>query len=294
MCYSDVHILYLGVKKLSESFTAQSIELPGQEVSLNVEVEIEKQFEPSFLGEEYRILTIKLINAANIPESWVGNNFTAALPVPRENNETIGVNFVGKSENGNIEGPVQLNWHSTEGTGLPKPDGKCKIASPEDQNGEKITHPSNGPMIQWNTERRILMSKTDTDVFQNRIAKFAKYLPVEIARAKEPEGTKKGKGKQEENEFQNHGIALINLSPLLYPGVTAVKGAFSVHGYTDQVLASSGYVTSIMEELNRCGSSLNIDQRVRSARQKANTTASNASDISGRVSNTFSDWSILS
>ena len=94
--------MYLGVKKLSESFTAQSIELPGQEVSLNVEVEIEKQFEPSFLSEEYRILTIKLINAANIPESWVGNNFTAALPVPRENNETIGVNFVGKSENGNI------------------------------------------------------------------------------------------------------------------------------------------------------------------------------------------------
>ena len=44
-------------------------------------------------------------------------------------------------------------------------------------------------MIHWNTERRILMSKTDTDVFQNRIATFAKYLPVEIARAKEPEGT---------------------------------------------------------------------------------------------------------
>ena len=130
------------------------------------------------------------MNAGNIPESWVGNNFTAALPVPRENNETIGVNFIGKSENGNIDGPVQLNWHSTEGTGLPKPQGLCKIASPEDQNGEKITHASNGPMIQWNTERRILMSKTDTDVFQNRIATFAKYLPVEIARAKEPEGTR--------------------------------------------------------------------------------------------------------
>ena len=97
------------------------------------------------------------------------------------------------------------------------------------------------------------------------------------------EGTKKGKGKQEENEFQNHGIALVNLSPLLYPGVTAVKGAFSVHGYTDHVLSSSGYVTSIMEELNRCGSSLNVDQRVRSARPKANTTASNASDISSGI-----------
>jgi len=191
----DLAAFLSGVKKLSESFTAQSIELPGQEVSLNVEVEIEKQFEPSFLGEEYRILTIKLINAANIPESWVGNNFTAALPVPRENNETIGVNFIGKSENGNIDGPVQLNWHSTEGTALPKLGGNCKIASPEDQNGEKITHQSTGPMIQWNTERRILMSKTDTDVFQNRIAKFAKYLPVEIARAKEPEGTKKRKRK---------------------------------------------------------------------------------------------------
>ena len=99
------------------------------------------------------------------------------------------MNFIGKSENTNIDGGVKLNWHSTDGAGLQKPGGFCKIASPEDQNGEKITHPSDGPMIHWNTERRILMSKTDTDVFQNRIATFAKYLPVEIARAKEPEGT---------------------------------------------------------------------------------------------------------
>ena len=101
---------------------------------------------------------------------------------------TIGVNFVGKSETGNIDGPVQLNWHSSEGGSCPKSNGFCTLAPPEDQNGEKITHALNGPMINWNSERRILMSKQDSDVFQNRIAKFAKYLPVEVARAKEPEG----------------------------------------------------------------------------------------------------------
>ena len=77
-------------------------------MSLNVEIEIEKQFVSSFLGEDYRILTIKLLNAGNIPESWVGNNFTASLPIPKENNETIGNNYIstiGKAmDDCNIDG----------------------------------------------------------------------------------------------------------------------------------------------------------------------------------------------
>ena len=112
------------------------------------------------------------------------------------------------------------------------------------------------------------MSRADSEIFQSRIAKFAKYLPIEVARAREPEGAKKGKGKQDQdNDLQNHGVALVNLSPLLYPGVSAVKGVFPIQGYTDHILASSGYSTSVAEELNRCGSNLNIDQRIRSAKE---------------------------
>jgi len=144
------------------------------------------------------------------------------------------------------------------------------------QNGENIKSVRQGPQVTWNTERRILMSRGDSEIFQNRIAKFAKFLPIEVARAREPEGAKKGKAKQEDNDLQNHGLALVNLSPLLYPGVAAVKGVFPVQGYNDHILSTSGYASSVAEELNRSGSNLNIDQRIRSAKAKA----SNASDIS--------------
>ena len=61
------------------------------------------------------------------------------------------------------------------------------------------------------------MSRADSEIFQSRIAKFAKYLPIEVARAREPEGAKKGKGKQDQdNDLQNHGVALVNLSPILF------------------------------------------------------------------------------
>ena len=74
----------------------------------------------------------------------------------------------------------------------------------------------------------------------------------------------KGKGKQEENELQNHGLAMVNLSPLLYPGVKSVRGTFSVQPYTDQTMLSSGFTASIAEEMHRSGSSLQLDQKLKS------------------------------
>ena len=57
---------------------------------------------------------------------------------------------------------------------------------------------------------------------------------------------------------------MVNLSPLLYPGVKSVRGAFSVQPYTDQAMMSSGFSASIAEEMHRSGSTLQVDQRLKS------------------------------
>ena len=41
------------------------------------------------------------------------------------------------------------------------------------------------------------------------------------------------KGKDDDSSTCCHGIAWINLAPLLYPGVTRVKGAALVHPYIE-------------------------------------------------------------
>ena len=42
-------------------------------------------------------------------------------------------------------------------------------------------------MVVWNAERRLLLSVADCDAFQTRLDTFASYIPIEVARAREPE-----------------------------------------------------------------------------------------------------------
>ena len=45
--------------------------------------------------------------------------------------------------------------------------------------------------------------------------------------------TGKGKGREEETLLSHHGVAYLDLSPLLYPGTSHVAGAFSVHPFSE-------------------------------------------------------------
>ena len=73
---------------------------------------------------------------------------------------------------------------------------------------------------------------------------------------------------------------MVNLSPLLYPGVTSVKGPFAIQPYTDQAMLASGFSASIAEEMHRSGSTLQVDQRLKSS------TKSTVSDLSSEKQKT--------
>ncbi|XP_042293784.1 cilia- and flagella-associated protein 70 [Sceloporus undulatus] len=98
--------------------------------------------------------------------------------------------------------------------------------------------------IVWDLERRCYLDPAAVLCFRKRIAD-SRYWPVEITRVPMV-GSTKGKGGKgekggggggaggaEEEAISFHGVAFVNLVPLLYPGVKRIRGAFRVLAYHD-------------------------------------------------------------
>ena len=52
----------------------------------------------------------------------------------------------------------------------------------------------------------------------------------------------KGKGKEEDTLTSHHGVAYLDLSPLLYPGTTLMAGAYSLHPFSEADVVSKVHV----------------------------------------------------
>ena len=73
------------------------------------------------------------------------------------------------------------------------------------------------PHVVWNVERRCwLQPEANTSLLQ--LLSKCPLWPVEVGRWSVPSGGGRGKGKEEEPILSFHGVAYVNLSPLLYPG----------------------------------------------------------------------------
>ena len=106
-------------------------------VEMEVEVTIKKPFPATFLERDYRILTLRLFNASNIPEAWVGANFTASVPIPRANGEAQGVQLSGKAEQVHTEEKtLPLNWTTSDGQ--QHATGRSAPFSPEPQHARQV------------------------------------------------------------------------------------------------------------------------------------------------------------
>ncbi|XP_044289430.1 cilia- and flagella-associated protein 70 [Varanus komodoensis] len=90
--------------------------------------------------------------------------------------------------------------------------------------------------IVWDLERRCYLDPAAVLCFQKRIAD-CRHWPVEITRVPVVTSTKgkggKGEKVNDEEPISFHGVAYVNLIPLLYPGVKRIRGAFRVLAYHD-------------------------------------------------------------
>ncbi|XP_070181891.1 cilia- and flagella-associated protein 70-like isoform X9 [Littorina saxatilis] len=209
------------------------------------------------------LLTITVESLFSPPDSWqlTGQQFyySAALPVPcnsedpTEKKEMLVVFPGGQLKLGaDKELPnKQKKWAvpgSAVGNSIFIPDSVIASDPVEDEDGDfkdkgdrdhRHLSESEKMRITWNTERRCYLENAAVKGFQDSVAK-TRYWPIEIFRFPQPAG---GKGKKltsklkdEEGTISYHGVAFLNLAPLLYPGVKRIRGAFKVLPYTDHLL----------------------------------------------------------
>ncbi|NXE29046.1 CFA70 protein, partial [Ardeotis kori] len=90
--------------------------------------------------------------------------------------------------------------------------------------------------IVWDMERRCYLDPAAVVILQKRIAE-CRYWPVEICRMpvaspSKGETSKADKG-DKDTRISFHGVAYVNMVPLLCPGVKQIRGAFPVFAYQD-------------------------------------------------------------
>jgi len=237
-------------------------EVGDESTSAEVEIVISTQ-KPLLSAEQLEtcnLMTVCIESAFSLPESWnpVGNQYlyAACMPIPvTDEKESLVL-----VPNGMYRGPGekelsgQRKWScvpSASGSCLYIPNTTIHQTSYEDEDGDlrnaediqfRVEAENEKPHITWNSERRCFMSTQTTECFQQKISSW-RYWPLEIIRTALPSASK-GKGKEEEAATSFHGIAYVDLAPLLYPGVSKIRGAYQIHPYIE---------SEVQDKLNRKG-----------------------------------------
>ncbi|OWF40657.1 Tetratricopeptide repeat protein 18 [Mizuhopecten yessoensis] len=219
---------------------------------LDVVVSVNEPLMDSPQASTGNLMTITMESLLSPPESWTlaGSQYcyAAALPIPVTAEKEAPIIFAGGALKPGADKEIpnkQKKWAmpgSAQANAVYIPE--CYIASDsiEDEDGElrakedrdhRMISESEKLRVPWNTERRCYMENSAVKSFQDKIAK-CRYWPVEIMRLPPP-AANKGK-KDEEGSISYHGVAYVNLAPLLYPGVKRIRGAYRVHAYTDHAL----------------------------------------------------------
>ncbi|CAH8483524.1 unnamed protein product [Schistosoma turkestanicum] len=85
--------------------------------------------------------------------------------------------------------------------------------------------------VVWNQQHRRLLNKSSQLKLKEKISAF-KFLPVEVFCMQG--GSSGRKKKDEEPTYTHHGVAYVNLTPLLYPGVDYVRGAYKIYPFNQK------------------------------------------------------------
>ncbi|XP_071427167.1 cilia- and flagella-associated protein 70 isoform X1 [Pithys albifrons albifrons] len=151
---------------------------------------------------------------------------------------------------GNILAPGALSIPNSWIIGGSYEDEDGELTKSEDR--EFRIQAERGKRIVWDMERRCYLDAAAVAVLQRLIAE-RRCWPVELCRVSTaPPG--KGKAskadKGDEAQISFHGVAYVNMLPLLCPGVKEIRGAFRVFSYQDsEVFEKTKSQHSIFQEL---------------------------------------------
>ncbi|XP_041353572.1 cilia- and flagella-associated protein 70-like isoform X3 [Gigantopelta aegis] len=192
------------------------------------------------------------------PDSWTQTgqqyHFVATLPIPVSGEKEFTLVY----PSGQLKPPIdkelpnkQKKWAipgSAQGPSQYINDSFISTSPIEDEDGDfkekedrehRSYAESEKNRVCWNTERRCYLEASAIKNFQDSVAK-CRLWPVEIFRIPQASAGKGKKGRHYKEDHDAsisfHGVAFVDLAPLLYPGVSKIHGAYKVYAYTDHLL----------------------------------------------------------
>nr|XP_044612840.1 cilia- and flagella-associated protein 70 isoform X2 [Equus asinus] len=201
------------------------------------------------------LLKVTLEAAYSVPESFIPigplQNYMVGLQVPSVGEKDYPILFKngtlklgGEREPvprpkkwpiANILAPGANNIPNAFIVGGPYEEEEGELNHPEDREFRNQAECIKKRII-WDLESRCYLDPPAVVSFQKRIAD-CRFWPVEITRVPliiAPKGkAAKFDKTDDESQLSFHGVAYVNMVPLLYPGVKRIRGAFHVYPYID-------------------------------------------------------------
>ncbi|NXN73160.1 CFA70 protein, partial [Himantopus himantopus] len=227
---------------------------PEAKGGLEVTVCIEEPLLSAAQLSNGNLLSVTLEAAYSVPEAFAPTgppqNYMACLQVPAAGEKEFPLLFkngilklAGEKEPlprpkkwplANIMAPGALSIPNSFIVGGPYEDEDGELNKREDR--EFRIQAESMKRIVWDMERRCYLDPAAVVILQKRIAE-CQYWPVEVCRmnvASPSKGkTSKADKGDEDKQIFFHGVAYVNMLPLLCPGVKQIRGAFRVFTYQD-------------------------------------------------------------
>ncbi|XP_052698028.1 cilia- and flagella-associated protein 70-like isoform X9 [Crassostrea angulata] len=239
----------------------ETIPPEGPKPEMEVVISVQESLLEGTQIDQGNLMTLTIESLYSPPESWTMTGsqyaYAAALPIPMSADKETPVVFANGALKPSIDKEPpnrQKKWAvpgSAQGNSIYIPESFLPPDNIDDEDGEfkskddrehRHTAETEKLRVTWNTERRCYLDSLATKSFQDKIAK-CRYWPVEVMRLPQPAAAKGkkpglggGKFKDDEGSISYHGVAFVNLAPLLYPGVKRIRGAYKVHAYTDHAM----------------------------------------------------------
>ncbi|NWV61602.1 CFA70 protein, partial [Malurus elegans] len=214
------------------------------------------------------LLSITLEAAYSVPEGFTTEaqqSYMACLQIPTADNELVVLFKDGilkadgekepcprpkKWPLGGIVAPAAQAIPSSFIVGGPYEEEDGELTKTEDR--EFRIQAESKKKIVWDMERRCFLDVVSVAVLRRRITQ-CRFWPVELCRltvvsAGKGKASKVEKG-DDDKQVPFHGVAYVDMGPLLCPGVKQIRGAFRVYTYQDnEVFAKTKTQHSIFRD----------------------------------------------